>query len=66
MNVNATPCGSCRWWSDTPTMGADGRSWARCKMSGCLTDANFWCKHGNSGEVAPETCQSSAQRYGQN
>lgn len=46
MKVDATPCSLCKWWTDAPHVGEDGRAWARCKLTGCLVDAEFWCKHG--------------------
>lgn len=49
MTVDVTVCGECKWWSDKPNVGDDGRAWARCKLTGCLTDSLFFCKHGDGG-----------------
>lgn len=50
MKVEAIPCAVCKWWSNEPVIGKDGRSWARCKLIGCLTDADFWCRSGETAE----------------
>ncbi len=46
MKVEVTPCGQCKWWSDTPRLGDDGKACARCRLTGWVTDGLFFCKHG--------------------
>ena len=50
MTVEAIPCAACKWWSNEPVIGEDGRTWGRCKVTGCMTDADFWCKKGGTEE----------------
>ena len=45
MIVDVKTCGECKWWSDRPNVGYDRRAWARCKLTGCLTDSLFFCKY---------------------
>jgi len=28
MKVEAIPCAACKWWSNEPVIGEDGRTWA--------------------------------------